>query len=178
MNNIIFRPLVLEELTLALFSDFIRYQIVSKCLRRENNQWVVREDPFIDDWKEEDYQFLIACLTNTIQTGGFVYGTFVDEKLKGFVSVESDIFGDKEAYCDLTSLHISQDMRHHGIGKKLFLEAKRWAKVHGAKKLYISSHSAIETQAFYHAMGCVDALEPNQKHIDQEPYDRQLECLL
>ncbi len=78
-------------------------------------------------------------------------------------------------YLDLTSLHVSQELRGMGIGKKLFDTAALWAKWQGAKKLYISSHSAVETQRFYEAMGCVDALELSQKHVEQEPYDRQLE---
>ena len=48
----------------------------------------------------------------------------------------------------------------------------------GAKKLYISAHSAVETQAFYRAMGCVEAQEYNQKHVEAEPYDCQMECSL
>ena len=69
-------------------------------------------------------------------------------------------------------------MRGKGIGKTLFIAAKTWAAEHGAKKLYISAHSAIETQEFYKAMGCTDAMLYNQKHVEQEPYDCQLECKL
>ena len=69
-------------------------------------------------------------------------------------------------------------MRRNGIGKALFLAASEWAKKQGAKKLYISSHSAIETQRFYRSMGCVDAAEYNQKHVEAEPYDCQLEYVL
>ena len=60
-------------------------------------------------------------------------------------------------------------MRGNGIGKKLFLEAKQWAKQRGAKKLYISAHSSVESQAFYKAMGCVEAKVYNQKHITMIP---------
>ena len=65
-----------------------------------------------------------------------------------------------------------------GIGKALFLAAKGWARKRGGRKLYISSHSAAETQAFYQAMGCVDAQVYVQAHVDAEPFDRQLECAL
>ena len=55
-----------------------------------------------------------------------------------------------------------------------------WAleKNMGAGKLYISAHSAVESQAFYHAMGCVEAKVYCQAHVDMEPYDCQLECPL
>ena len=38
---------------------------------------------------------------------------------------------------------------------KGFANIKEWAKQKGAKKLYISAHSAVESQAFYKSMGCV-----------------------
>jgi len=173
-----YRILQEQEINHNLFRTFIRHQVVDQCLRCENGTWVVRSDPFIDDWTEEDYQTLIRCLQNTVRTGGFVLGVFSDGELKGFVSVENDFFGGGNRYHDLSSLHVSEDMRRTGIGKTLFLAAAKWAKKQGAKKLYISSHSAIETQAFYRAMGCVEAAEYNQKHVEAEPYDCQLEYIL
>lgn len=173
-----YRILQQPEIDRELFSAFVRRQVVDQCLRRENDAWVVRSDPFIDDWTDADYRFLADCLRNTVRTGGFVCGAFSDGKLKGFVSAESGLFGGENRYCDLTSLHVSQDMRRNGIGKALFLAASEWAKKQGAKKLYISSHSAIETQRFYRSMGCVDAAEYNQKHVEAEPYDCQLEYVL
>lgn len=107
-----------------------------------------------------------------------MYGAFCGNALKGFASVESALFGSAQEYLDLSCIHISEDMRGKGIGSILFDTAKDWAKKKGGKKLYISSHSAVETQAFYNAMGCVDAQEYNQHHVELEPYDRQLECLL
>lgn len=172
-----YRNLCENELNRDLFRNFIRRQEVGKCLRLENGCWVEKDDPFIDDWSETEYEILITCLKNTLQTGGFVYAAFTDGALKGFVSVESEFFGgEAHKYLDLSSLHVSEDMRKRGIGRTLFLAAKQWAKEQGAKKLYISSHSAIETQAFYQAMGCVDAKTYHQKHVETEPYDRQLEC--
>ena len=171
-----YRNISADEINRALFSSFIRRQTVVKCVRRENGVWVVRDDPFIDDWSEDDYRFLIKCLRRTVTSGGFLQGAFSDEQLKGFVSVEPELFGKKSNYLDLSSLHVSADFRGKGIGRALFEAAKRFAAQKGAEKLYISSHSAVETQAFYKKMGCVDAEEPNEKHVAKEPFDRQLEC--
>lgn len=173
-----YRILQAEELCRKLFGDFIRHQIVTKCWRNENGKWIIKDDPFVDDWTEKDYRILITCLKTTIQTNGFVYAAFYDKKLKGFVSVESEIFGGEQRYCDLSYIHVSEDMRNKGIGRTLFIAAKEWAKRKGAKKLYISAHSAIESQAFYKSMGCVEAEVYNQKHVEAEPYDCQLECSL
>lgn len=176
MTETEYRELSAEEICRELFRDFIRRQEVVKCYRKEKGEWVIRDDPFIDDWSEEDYRFLVKCLKNTVKNGGVVYGAFRGGKLKGFASVESGLFGGEEKYLDLSSIHVSADMRGHGIGKKLFLAAKEWAGKHGGKKLYISSHSAVETQAFYKAMGCTEAKVYNREHVENEPFDCQLEC--
>lgn len=173
-----YRSLRADELDRGLFSDFIRRQVVTKCWRKENGEWKIKEVPFIDDWSEENYATLVSCLKNTILTGGFVYGAFSDNALKGFVSVEPTLFGGEQKYLDLSSIHVSEDMRGQGIGKVLFLAAKEWAKENGARKLYISAHSSVESQAFYKAMGCVEAEVYNRKHVEEEPCDCQLECSL
>lgn len=171
-----YRKLAEGEINRELFSHFIRHQTVVKCWRRAGGEWIIKDAPFIDDWSEADHKTLIACLQNTVATGGFVYGAFHDDTLKGFVSVEPALLGRKHEYLDLSNIYVSEDMRGKGIGTALFLAAKAWAKAHGGKKLYISAHSAVESQAFYHKMGCVEAAWYDQAHVDAEPYDRQLEC--
>lgn len=173
-----YRELSENEINRDLFRAFQRRQIVTKCLRKENGKWVIREDPFIDDWGKEEYKELVRCLKNTVATDGVVYGAFVNDELKGFVSVEGALIGSRSQYMDLSSLHVSQDMRRQGIGRQLFLLAKRFAKEKGAEKLYISSHSAVESQAFYRSMGCAEADEYISEHVEREPFDCQLECEL
>lgn len=173
-----YRELCEKEINRELFRHFIRHQRVTDCLRKENGAWVVKSAPFVDDWSEADYCFLISCLKNTVLTGGFVYAAFCDDVLKGFVSVESELFGGEQRYLDLSSIHVSEDMRGMGIGKTLFASAQEWARKKGAGKLYISAHSAVESQAFYKAMGCVEAQVYNRKHTEAEPFDCQLECVL
>lgn len=176
MECISYRELEEREISRGLFRYFIRRQVVTKCWRREKEAWIVKEEPFIDDWSEGDYRLLLDCLRNTSRCGGLVYGAFCDGKLKGFVSVEPEIFGGVQRYLDLSSIHVSEDMRGQGIGRALFLAAKEWAGKRGAGKLYISAHSAVESQAFYKAMGCVEAQVYHRGHVEQEPYDCQLEC--
>ena len=96
--------------------------------------------------------------------------------LKGFASVEPGPLGKDGAYRDLSSLHVSQELRGRGIGRRLFKLAREFAREQGAQKLYISAHSAVETQAFYRAMGCTEAQEYDPAHAQKEPCDCQLEC--
>ena len=173
-----YRELGEDEIHRELFQAFIRRQEVTKCWRKEKGEWVIKDDPFIDDWTEEDYQTLVSCLRRTAGKGGFVYAAFCEGKLKGFVSVEPELFGGEQRYLDLSSLHVSQDMRHQGIGARLFRAAAKWAGDRGAGKLYISAHSSVESQGFYKKMGCVEAEVYNQEHVSREPYDCQLERAL
>lgn len=173
---VVYRALQRDEITPELFHAFQRRQIVTKCWRKEHAQWIVKDAPFVDDWGEREYEELVRCLRNTLAMDGLVYGAFVNGELKGFVSVEGEPIGSARQYMDLSSLHVSQDVRRQGIGRELFLIAKRFANERNARKLYISAHSAIESQAFYRAVGCVEAKEYNQAHVEKEPYDCQLEC--
>ena len=176
---ITYRTLTESELCSDLFRHFIRHQVVTDCLRREKGQWIVRADPFVDDWTEEDYAALVTDLKETVRSGGLVYAAFCNNsQLKGFVAVTCRPFGTSRQYLDLTHIHVSEDLRRCGIGRTLFIAAKTWAKEHAAKKLYISAHSAVESQAFYKSMGCIEAKEYQKAHVEKEPFDCQLECVL
>lgn len=173
-----YRRLSKDEICQELFNGFIRHQEVTKCWRKINGEWIIKDAPFIDDWTQKDYEVLVSCLKNTSATGGFVYAAFHNGVLKGFVSVEPGLSGGVQKYLDLSSIHVSEDMRGKGIGKTLFNAAREWAKKKGALKLYISAHSAVESQAFYKKMGCVEAKEYASWHVEAEPFDCQLEYIL
>ncbi len=171
-----YRTLQAGEICRALFSGFIRRQEVTRCWRKADGQWRIQDIAFIDDWSEADYDALIDKLRRDLANGGYAAGAFTEDKLKGFVAVSADPLGKNHEYLDLAELNVSADARRRGIGQTLFHMARDWARRHGAEKLYISAHSAVETQAFYWAMGCVEALEYSQKHVEKEPCDCQLEC--
>ncbi len=178
MNPTEYRNLYESELSRALFCHFIRHQVVGRCWRREEGQWVIRDAPFIDDWTEQDYQTLLSGLRQTLQQGGLVCGAFRNGQLKGFAAVKSRPSGPRQEYLDLAELHVSEDVRGQGVGTALFHLAEAWARERGAEKLYISAHSAVESQAFYRRMGCVEAVWQDPVHVAQEPFDCQLERVL
>lgn len=175
---IIYKELTINDVDLSMFTFFDRTQNVTKCWRKINGEWLIKDVSFIDNWSEEEYQEGVKYLKNLIKSNGYVIGAFYNGQLKGFASVEPVIFGTHAKYMDLSNIHVSRDMREQGIGKELFSLAKKWAKAQHAEKLYISAHSAIESQAFYNAMGCVEAVEYNKQLATKEPCDCQLECVL
>lgn len=173
-----YRDLAEGDICRELFRGFQRRQVVTDCWRLVDGRWTVRPDPFIDDWSEEDYRLLVECLRHTAASGGLVRAAFLDGALKGFVSVESAPMGSRGQYLDLSSIHVSQEARRQGIGRTLFRAAADFARARGAQRLYISAHSAVESQAFYRAMGCIQAEEPDRGHAAREPFDCQLEYRL
>lgn len=170
------KELTENEITLELFKEFRRHQVVEKCHRKIDGKWIVIDNPFVEDWGIPEFEYLTECLKNTVRTGGVVYAAFEGERLMGFSSVESEFLGSQKQYLELSCIHISEEFRGKGIGKQLFNRAREWAKNHGAKKLYISAHSSVESQAFYKAVGCREAEEYSAPHVEKEPCDCQLEA--
>jgi predicted N-acetyltransferase YhbS len=178
LKTVDYKELEKTEIDIALFARFNRYQDVKKCWRKENGEWILKEIIFTEQWGSNEYKILIKCLQNTIKIGGTVFGAFHNDVLVGFASIENNFFGSQKKYLQLSSIHISYENRDMGIGKALFPLACNEAKEMGAQKLYISTHSSEESQAFYRAMGCVEAMEYNDKLVAEEPWDCQLEYCL
>ncbi len=176
-TTIDYRFLTAEEISPTLLARFQRRQEVTHCWRKEDGLWVIRPaERTIGDWGEKEQDFICWCLSNTLASGGMVAGAFVDGKLKGILSVEPALFGSRKQYLEIPFLQVSREMRGRGIGRELFAMAKTFAADKGAEKLYISSNPAVETQAFYRAMGCVEAEEYSEAHVRQGPLDCQMEC--
>lgn len=173
-----YRTLFIDELTPSLFADFDRYQEVRRCWRKENGGWILRDIAFVEQWDAGDYARLTTALADTIRRGGIVLGAFREGRLVGFASLENGLFGGEQGYIQLAELYISRESRGHGIGRLLFRLAAAHARRLGAKKLYLSAHSSEESQAFYRAVGCVEAVEYNAALVEKEPCDCQLEYAL
>ncbi len=159
-----------------MFAHFQRRQEVTRCWRKIDGAWVIKPIAFVDDWTEKDHEFVAWCLGNILASGGLVAGAFLDGKLKGVVAVENTPMGSRGQYRELSGFWVSREMRGNGIGRKLFEMAKVFAREKGAEKLYVSSHSSVESQAFYKAMGCVEAEEYSAPHAERGPNDCQIEC--
>lgn len=83
--NIIYRELDASEISASLFQTFIRRQVVNLCYRHPDATasdpgkaagWVVRPDPFVDDWTDDDHTRVAAELLRIANAGGLAYGAF------------------------------------------------------------------------------------------------------
>lgn len=178
LMEIQYRLLNLQELDHHLLMNFNRYQETNEVWFKEGNLFTTKQDHFIDDWDGKKKREVIVSLIKCSESGGAVVGAFTGEHLVGFANVESARFGMHNNYIELPYIHVSNDYRNLGIGRKLFQLCCEQARRLGAKKLYIAAHPSIETQQFYKSMGCTYAKEINETIFEKEPLDIQLEFLL
>lgn len=177
-KDIEIRIATLADLHPSALQKFNRYQETKRVRYVEKGRYLYKDDHFVEAWDEHKKLQVIEALRHCIQSGGTVAGAFVNNALVGFASVQNGFFGKNNEYLELEYIHVSNEYRHCGIGKKLFELCSRSARDMGARKLYISAHPAVETQGFYDAMGCVPAIEINKEIYAREPLDIQLERAL
>ena len=169
------KKLIIEDISEEFLNDFNRYQEVTKAWRKVNGEYVLKDISFIDDWNEEDKNVVIQILRKIIKEEGAVYGDFDGEKLVGFSAIEHNKFGSRSQYVNLKEMHVSKEYRGYGIGKSLMKCCIDKAKEWNIEKIYISAHSAYESQKFYKGLGCTLCEEINQELYEKEPYDCHLE---
>lgn len=177
-GSLLYLSLTSVELSPTLLDDFPRRQAVHDVIRTVGGVRRVVAAPFLDDWSAAERRALACRLHDVVAAGGFFAGAYRARQLVGFAAVDAALCGSRKQYADLLELHVAEDIRRRGIGRILFGLACDFARGLGAEALYLSAHSAVETQRFYAAVGCVDAREPQPAHVEREPYDIQLEARL
>lgn len=177
-SKIIYKSLDSNDLQPDSLKQFNRYQETKRVWYRENDQYNIKPDYFVEQWDDAKKNQVISELQNCLKSGGIVTGAIVDGQLIGFANIERELFGVNHDYRELSYIHVSNDFRNLGIGKKLFQLCCISAKEIGTRKLYIAAHPSEETQYFYRSVGCVYAVEINQRILAKEPLDIQLEFIL
>ncbi|WP_163102592.1 GNAT family N-acetyltransferase [Peribacillus alkalitolerans] len=178
MKKIIYRTLIKEELNDDLLINFNRFQETNRVWYKDNDQYHIKEDHFVEKWEDNKKIQVIQALRECMKSGGLVMGAFDNTNLVGFANVEGELFGSREEYLELPFIHVSNELRGSGIGKKLIEFCCEGARNLGAKKLYIAAHPSIETQHFYKSVGCTYAVEINERILAKEPLDIQMELVL
>ena len=150
-------------------------QKVEKCWRKKDGRYILTAVNYTDDRNLSERKQTALKILKRVNSGSVAVAAESEGDIIGFALIDTRLFGSERQYADLSEFYISAPFRRLGIGRKLFDRVCRAAKTSGAKKLYISAHSAKESIAAYKSYGCVLAAEPDGKHIMQEPCDLQLE---
>ncbi len=155
--------------------NFKRRQVVTHCWRSENGSYVLKPVTYTEDWGLQELRQVAEKIINALKVGAVAFGAVYCGEIIGFTLISNKLFGTENQYADLAEFYVSEPFRRKGVGRKLFGLSCRAAMEFGAKKLYISAHSAEESIAAYKSYGCVIALEINRRLAEKEPCDLQLE---
>lgn len=75
MTGLITRELTLHELSPDLLKSFNRYQEIQRCWRKEEGKWILKDNPFVEQWDANlKKEIVSADFTNCLQSGGLVWG--------------------------------------------------------------------------------------------------------
>ncbi len=174
LKELYFRDLLVEECD--RISEIDPSQFIEKVWRNIDGEYQLITINYIEEDWPDGYEKYRDALKETIRAGGVAIGTFSEEdRLVGFVTLNSEVFGETAKYVLLESMFVSKQFRNYGIGKQLFQKCAEKAKEWGADKLYMCAASSQETIAFYRSIGCVDAEEVNKQLYESDPRDIQLE---
>ena len=157
---------------------FIRRQVVEECWRRVDGALVLRPVAYVEDWTLAGRRTRAEEMLEGVRQGARFFAALDGEAVVGFAYLKPEPFGSRGQYRELGRFHVSEPCRGRGVGRRLFAMACEGAREMGAEKLYLSAHSAREPMAVYRRLGCVEAEELNQRLVEKEPCDVQMEFRL
>lgn len=173
--NIKIEPLTISNFNEHSLDDFRRRQQVTEVWRRNGNEMELVYQPFVEDWDAELRRAAAERMLGNLRRGYFGTGAFDGGKLVGWTFYGNELIGERKNYVELHMFHVSELYRGKGIGRRVFEASLPLVRETGAERIFISSHSAKESQAAYKALGCVPARELFREAAEMEPFDIQLE---
>lgn len=173
MNKITYKRVTLKRLDDAFLNGYIRFKETKRVVFQEEEDFKEKNYFFREDWDQKKLISISRQLKEIVKNGGYVYAAYDYKQIVGFAAISSERFFDN--VINLPYLHTSKGYRGYGIGKMLFYLVCGEALQHKVKKLYISTHPDVDTQAFYTQVDCVKATKINQRLYKEEPFDIHLE---
>lgn len=173
MKHIVYKKISLAES--IRISEIDASQYIKHAWRVVNDKRELVELNYQSDGYPEGFDHHHEALRQTLIKDGFAIGAYHQDQLIGFASLNKDIFGSQYKHVLLDQMFISKAFRNQGIGKKLMSFCIEQAKIWQVDKIYICAGSSEDTIAFYKKLGCIEAIEINQKLYEDDPRDIQLE---
>lgn len=170
------RQVLKEDINDDFLNGYIRYQETNELYRMTDGNLEIIPEHFIETWDNDKLIEISRYLRDCVDEGGKVVALMKKDKCIGFASVENKVY--LNTYLAVHYCHVSNPYRNKGLGKKIFNKLVEVSKTFDVKKLYISSHPAIATQAFYKSVGCVMAQQIVPELLAVEPLDIQLEYVI
>ncbi|AIO18554.1 DNA alkylation repair enzyme [Candidatus Izimaplasma bacterium HR1] len=176
MNKITYKKINYKHISDHFLNGYIRFQETTEVYYVEDNEMKLKNNNFLEDWDQEKLINVSRTLKDAVKNGGVLYAAYDQKQIIGFAVLDTKMFFDE--YMNVPYIHSSKGYRGYGIGSYLFYLISQEAYKRGAKKLYISTHPAKESQMFYLARGCRITENINKELLALEPYDIQHEYLI
>jgi len=170
-----YRLLARSELDLIWKID--RREVIHRMYRLQGGKLKLVPAHFdVQGWPPEDTQKMAPLLPKVFERGGAFFGAFDGDHLVGVAVLDTIWRGPSRDLLQLEMMHVSRDFRAHGVGSRLFEQARRAARERGARGLYISATPSENTIHFYQRHGSVLLETPDPDLLAIEPEDIHLEC--
>jgi len=153
-----------------------RREVIENIYYLRDEKLVLKPEYYdMSGWPTDEPEYYTSILLDCFDHGGHFWGAFSGELLVGAVVLEKRFIGSVKDTLQMKFLHVSNNYRKQGLGKKLFFLAVEKALALKAKKTYISSTPSENTVDFYLNLGCVLATEIDEELFRLEPEDIHLE---
>ncbi len=176
MNKIKYKKVSYQKLNDHFLNGYIRYQETNEVYYIDHLEMKTKENQFREDWDQETLIEVSRKLKQSVKKGSVLYAAYDQKQIVGFALLDTEIFF--EEYMNVPYIHSSRGYRGYGIGSYLFYLVAQEAYKRKAKRLYISTHPATETQMFYLARGCKPTHNINSKLFALEPKDIHHEYII
>lgn len=157
--------------------EFIRHQTAREIWKSVEGRLtlVSLDEEKVWSWDPVKRRRMARIVSNGIADGGFGFGAFRNGDIVGFIFFSAGFWGSANQYAGLRLFFVSEPFRRLGVGRELFRLGCNEARAIGAKKLYISANCSRESQLAYRRLGCIDAVEIDERCVQDEPDDIQME---
>ena len=105
------KELRIDDINENLHKEFNRYQKIDKPYKEINGKWILTNEPYENEWDDDDKKEVINELLTSIKRGDFVLGIYDNNKLIVFTNLVKEIFGTKNQCVRIAFLHVSYEHR-------------------------------------------------------------------
>jgi predicted N-acetyltransferase YhbS len=170
-----FRPLRRDEIELIWTID--RREFVAHTYRVQDGELVLMpHDIHVPGWDPDNVRTKTPLLYDCHDRGGQFFAAFEGDQIVGIAILDTVWRGERRDLLQLEMLHVGRDHRGHGLGTRLFEQARAAARSCGAVGLYISATPSENTVHFYQRRGALLLRTPDVELFAKEPDDIHLEC--
>jgi len=174
-RSVEFRALRRDEIELIWTID--RREFIARTYSVEDGELVLRpHDVDVPGWHPDGVRTKTPLLYQCHDRGGKFFAAFEGDGMVGIAVLDTVWRGERHDLLQLEMLHVGRDHRGHGLGTRLFEQARTAARNSGAGGLYISATPSENTVHFYQRRGARLLRTPDAELFAREPDDIHLEC--